>query len=76
MKLCTGCRWADDQEYGDWMCHHPQVMSPARRSPVTGEVEEPKPTPCWWARGAEECDAEGKLWEPKGAEPAKPAGFV
>jgi hypothetical protein len=44
---------------------------------VTGEFEEAKPTPCFFARDDEKCDADDKLWEPKDDEaPTKSVGFV
>jgi hypothetical protein len=33
MKLCTDCRWAEKQDDGMWMCHHPRVMFLTTRSP-------------------------------------------
>jgi hypothetical protein len=73
MKLCKDCRWADDQEYGAWMCRHPQAMHRAERSTVTGEMEEPSPRHCKLARCTPPCDLDGALWEP---EEDNPWGFV
>jgi hypothetical protein len=72
MKLCKDCRWAN--QVGPYCeCRHPEVMLPAERSPVTGEMTEPILRECGIARISQECGPDGKMWEPK---ESGPKGFV